>query len=665
MDGTVRVATILCGYAVGVLLGGTLGLVAGGAVALLGVILVDELAFRPRTRSGLWLRNRGALLRWALLTEMAVVLDAGSARVWAAAVGMGVAYAVGRWVERALGWSYHRLAARQAMIRSYVGALASAANADGPPSDGKKSWVRSFVGEKFGGPGAKADADVEGFLQSSLIAPPTAAEAGAACARFAWRVAHFLHRDLCSVLFSSGDLNPAEADWLVQFQKAAGWNDWDPGEIFRRTQATATGNGARDHSGLGRAGTDGQDGPDGGTAAAGVLSASRPDRSRPKPLFFRGADDQLFTPGPADPFDCKCWLCGQACHGDGGPESRAVRCPKCFALAGLEFDPSLPGNGLGTGSIGAEADRMYGSAHGANPEYATIAALAIGLLGSLLSGLGTPYDYDRLMGVGETQFQKQNYPAAIEAYSGALKHKPDGDEAYRMRGHSWLRRGEYDIAVKDFEEAIRIAPGNATYRLDVATALAAKGENAAAIRHLDQALVASPQSANALKMRARLRHAGGDLDKALHDVNEVLRANPGDPEAFPLRSEIWLSGKNYPSAIADLREAIRLKPAEPKNYRALAWLLASCPDPQLRNGREAVALAKTGLEKAGRDLNHDYHGVKAAAHAEAGEFDAAVAEQLAAIDMLKAGPKADPKRIAEYEGVLQFYREKKPLHQSP
>ena len=58
-------------------------------------------------------------------------------------------------------------------------------------------------------------------------------------------------------------------------------------------------------------------------------------------------------------------------------------------------------------------------------------------------------------------------------------------------------------------------------------------------------------------------------------------------------------------------------------FNNLAWLLATCPDAKIRDGKKAIELANQACElsewKDGVSRGH-----LAAAHAEAGDFDAAV-----------------------------------------
>jgi serine/threonine-protein kinase len=113
----------------------------------------------------------------------------------------------------------------------------------------------------------------------------------------------------------------------------------------------------------------------------------------------------------------------------------------------------------------------------------------------------------------------------------------------------------------------------------------------------------------------------------------------------------------YEKALDDLDEVLRVAPDSARALRERAWILATCPDPKIRNGDQAVAAAAKACELTGwKELST--LTTLAAACSEAGDFDGAVKWQQKSIDLL--GDKSPDKH--EYQKLLDRYKAKKPYH---
>lgn len=94
--------------------------------------------------------------------------------------------------------------------------------------------------------------------------------------------------------------------------------------------------------------------------------------------------------------------------------------------------------------------------------------------------------------------------------------------------------------------------------------------------------------------------------------------------------------KEYRSSISNYKKAIQIKPNSSEFfwvYGNLAFLYATCPEPELRNGKEAILLAEQAC-KLTDYKNHLYIAVLAAAYAEQGDFNKAVEYQNDAINLV-------------------------------
>jgi tetratricopeptide (TPR) repeat protein len=88
----------------------------------------------------------------------------------------------------------------------------------------------------------------------------------------------------------------------------------------------------------------------------------------------------------------------------------------------------------------------------------------------------------------------------------------------------------------------------------------------------------------------------------------------------------------------------------------LAWLLATCGDPEVRNGPRAVALAERAVALTGRQAS-DKLDTLAAAYAEAGRFESAIRAEKEAMDLVpeKQGRESLAIRLKAYESHQAFH----------
>ncbi|NIM70661.1 MAG: hypothetical protein GTO48_09480, partial [Xanthomonadales bacterium] len=95
----------------------------------------------------------------------------------------------------------------------------------------------------------------------------------------------------------------------------------------------------------------------------------------------------------------------------------------------------------------------------------------------------------------------------------------------------------------------------------------------------------------------------------------------------------------YGDALAYLELAHAANPGDVAVANNLAWLLATCPEPRYRNGPRALRLARQACEATAHKSPPLLDSL-AAAYAETGQFDQAVATTRQALEIVRSNPKA-------------------------
>ncbi|WLB12822.1 caspase family protein [Bradyrhizobium elkanii] len=157
--------------------------------------------------------------------------------------------------------------------------------------------------------------------------------------------------------------------------------------------------------------------------------------------------------------------------------------------------------------------------------------------------------------------KKGNYAQVIADATEELRLKPS-TAVYNLRGSAYFDKGEYDIAIADFNDALRMGPPSGIIFHNRGNAYRSKGGYAKAIADYDAAIKALPKSAFSYQNRSSSKQALGDLDGALADINEAVRIDPSLPQPLISRAVIWRAQGDIARAIADTSEAIRLATAK-------------------------------------------------------------------------------------------------------
>lgn len=266
-------------------------------------------------------------------------------------------------------------------------------------------------------------------------------------------------------------------------------------------------------------------------------------------------------------------------------------------------------------------------------------------------------DYNDCLKGGIEACQKSEWETAIANLSQAIRLNPGDPRAYEYRAGVYFAKGDFNPAIRDFTRVIELSPTNSQAYFNRGGVYRANEEIDNAIRDFTESLRLCPTNHLTFKCRAACYAAKGDIAKEISDWTQGLKLNPRDPTALAMRGWAHFMAGQFHQAISDYRAAITLESTNALPHNYLAWLYATCPSADMRNGKKAIEHARKACDITSwtRWENID---TLAAAFAEAGDYANAVKHQKMALE--KEGLRASDR--VEMEIRLKLYEAQRPFH---
>jgi len=267
----------------------------------------------------------------------------------------------------------------------------------------------------------------------------------------------------------------------------------------------------------------------------------------------------------------------------------------------------------------------------------------------------------------------------VANYGVTVNTTPQSAGTFLDRGILFAMQNEFDKAVADFSEALRLNPGLLGAYILRARALVASvsyvtsveenfggintaitiGEQASAkqaaiydraIEDLTQATRLDPNNSVVYGERGTAYAHKGDYDRAIADYTQTLSLDPNNAVAYNNRGGVYNDKGDYDRAIADFNQAIKLNPhyAMPHTNRGNAYTMKGDLDKAIADYTQAIQL----------DPNYaTTYSNRGSAYNDKGDFDRAIADCTQAI-------RLDPNYAMAYLNRGNSYLNKGDLDQA-
>ena len=213
---------------------------------------------------------------------------------------------------------------------------------------------------------------------------------------------------------------------------------------------------------------------------------------------------------------------------------------------------------------------------------------------------------------------------AEAALAAACEAKPNNPDFLLGQATLLHKRGKFSEAEAIFETVLLKHPNNGLSRHLYANFLALANQPERAEAEHAKAVALQPNEVSWRAGRAQNLVRLGRRNEAIQEYLIGLKQQPGNAELCANLGELYVLEGRTKEGLEAYETAVRLRPDSLNALNNLAWILATQPEAEFRNGARAVELAEQAC-KLTEEKVPVLLGTLAAAYAEAGRFEEAIA----------------------------------------
>ena len=172
-----------------------------------------------------------------------------------------------------------------------------------------------------------------------------------------------------------------------------------------------------------------------------------------------------------------------------------------------------------------------------------------------------------------------DFKGAIETFSACILISPTSPRCYVLRGYSYYKNNNLDLAIADYDKAVERASQDPGIYQSRAGLLTLRGDNLEtkkegsgkadldkALADYTMAITLNPKRIQSYIARATYFRTIGDIDSAIKDYEKITEIEPTVIEHYRTRAEFYRTLARPELAIADYTKAIQIEPKNAKLY---------------------------------------------------------------------------------------------------
>ncbi|YCM46922.1 ASPIC/UnbV domain-containing protein (plasmid) [Verrucomicrobiaceae bacterium 227] len=230
-------------------------------------------------------------------------------------------------------------------------------------------------------------------------------------------------------------------------------------------------------------------------------------------------------------------------------------------------------------------------------------------------------------------------------------------ECHRVLGAIAQEKGELDSAVTHYQKSLEIVPGQKAVHTELMRVYLSKKEIGQAAGQVEAILAVERNDFENLAQLGKLRAREGRYEDAIALFRESLALH-FHPETSASLADALRDQNKCAEAIKHYAASLKSRPRHALTANNFAWILATHPDPELRDGAKAREWAQVACDETGNKIP-PLLGTLAAAYAELGQFGRAVELSQSAISSARQFGKED--LASRLESKMHLYQEQKPF----